>query len=248
MANPLLARPKQTKEDFWISLSDLMTSLMMIFLLISLIYMIKVQDMVKIPSVYKNTLQGLGQALQHEFKDDLKRWHATIDQDLTVRFQEPNILFTTSSAELKPEFKTILDEFIPRYLKIMTDPKYIENIEEIRIEGHTSTVWRTGVNDKDAYFHNMELSQSRTRSTLEYIMNMPVVSPSKPSFSWFKTHVRAIGFSSARPVDADGKVITSPDQTEDQARSQRVEFRVRTNVERQVANIVEKNILEKGGK
>lgn len=38
MANPLLARPKHAKEDFWISLSDLMTSLMMIFLLISLIY------------------------------------------------------------------------------------------------------------------------------------------------------------------------------------------------------------------
>ncbi|UNE79276.1 hypothetical protein IMY97_22435 [Pectobacterium versatile] len=123
MNNPLLTRPKADKEDFWISLSDLMTSLMMIFLLISVVYMIKVQEMVKIPSVYRNTLQGLGQALQHEFKDDLKRWHATIDEDLTVRFQEPNILFTTSSSELKPEFKSILDEFIPRYLSIMTDKK-----------------------------------------------------------------------------------------------------------------------------
>ncbi|BES86886.1 OmpA family protein [Pectobacterium araliae] len=240
MNNPLLTRPKVDKEDFWISLSDLMTSLMMIFLLISVVYMIKVQEMVKIPSVYRNTLQGLGQALQHEFKDDLKRWHATIDEDLTVRFQEPNILFTTSSSELKPEFKSILDEFIPRYLSIMTDKKYINNIEEIRIEGHTSTMWRTGVSENDAYFHNMELSQSRTRTTLSYIMNMPAVSGSKSTLSWFKNHVRAIGFSSAKPIDKEGKTITSPEQIEDSARSQRVEFRVRTNVERQVANIVEK--------
>ncbi|RNM20910.1 OmpA family protein [Dickeya undicola] len=242
MANPLSAQTKSSKgkEDYWISLSDLMTSLMMIFLLISLIYMIKVQDMVKIPTVYKNTLQGLGQALQHEFKDDLKRWHATIDEDLTVRFQEPNILFNNNSADLKPEFKAILDEFIPRYLNIITDPKYIDNIEEIRIEGHTSTVWRAGISEKEAYIHNMELSQSRTRSTLEYIMNIPVVSASESMFSWFKGHVRAIGFSSARPVDAEGKVIIRADQIEDRARSQRVEFRVRTNVERQVANIVEK--------
>ncbi|UMO87472.1 OmpA family protein [Pectobacterium sp. PL64] len=240
MNNPLLARPKADKEDFWISLSDLMTSLMMIFLLISVVYMIKVQEMIKIPSVYKDTLQGLGQALQHEFKDDLKRWHATIDEDLTVRFQEPNILFTTSSSELKPEFKSILDDFIPRYLGIMTDKKYIDNIEEIRIEGHTSTMWRTGVSENDAYFHNMELSQSRTRTTLSYIMNMPAVSDSKSTLIWFKNHVRAIGFSSAKPIDVEGKIITSSTQVEDSARSQRVEFRVRTNVERQVANIVEK--------
>lgn len=232
-------RGNHKQEDFWIGLSDLMTSLMMIFLLISLIYMIKVQDMVKIPSVYKETMQGLGQALRQEFKNDLKRWHATIDDDLTVRFQEPSILFSTSSSELKLEFKEILSDFIPRYVRIIRDPKYVNNIEEVRIEGHTSTIWRTGVSEKEAYFYNMELSQSRTRSTLQYIMSTPAVAGSPDTFKWFKSHVRAIGFSSGRPVDHKGRVILNVEQKEDQALSQRVEFRVRTNVERQVADIVE---------
>jgi outer membrane protein OmpA-like peptidoglycan-associated protein len=235
---PVKRRARQ--EDFWISLSDVMTSLMMIFLLISVIYMIKVQDMVRIPTVYKETLQGLGHALQREFKDDLKKWRASIDEDLTVRFHEPSILFATSSASLKPEFKSILDDFFPRYIRIMTDPKYIKNIEEIRIEGHTSTVWRTGVSVKEAYFHNMELSQSRTRSTLEYVMGMPLVDQSPELFLWLTTHVRAIGFSSGKPLDSKGDVLVSRNQIEDQALSQRVEFRVRTNVERRVAEIVER--------
>ncbi len=190
--------------------------------------------------MYKETLQGLGLALKKEFKGDLDRWKATIDDDLTVRFREPSILFATSSATLKPEFKAILDDFFPRYIRIMTDPKYIKNIEEIRIEGHTSTVWRTGIGEREAYFHNMELSQSRTRSTLEYVIATPVVKESPDLFRWLKTHVRAIGFSSGKPIDMNGKTLTSIEQSEDQAASQRVEFRVRTNVERQVAEIVER--------
>ena len=241
MSVRLPVRRKSHQEDYWIGLSDLMTSLMMIFLLISVIYMIKVQEMVRIPTVYKETLQGLGKALQHEFKDDLKRWHASIDEDLTVRFQEPNILFATNSSVLKPEFEQILKEFFPRYMRIMTDPKYIKNIEEIRIEGHTSTVWGAGHNDKEAYFNNMNLSQARTRSALKFIMDLPSASNSPENLQWLKTHVRAIGFSSATPIDSSGHYLTTANQVEDQAMSQRVEFRVRTNIERQVADIVERS-------
>lgn len=240
MSTSLLTKRKAKQEDFWVGLSDMMTSLMMVFLLISVIYMIKVRDMVKIPTIYKETLQGLGQALQKEFANDLPRWHATIDKDLTVRFQEPDIMFDTSSAILKDDFKKTLDEFFPRYLRIMTDPKYINNIEEIRIEGHTSTIWKNGIDEKVAYFENMGLSQSRTRSTLEYLMRMPVVAGSTEDFHWLKSHVRAIGFSSGMPLDKFGELIVSKDQEENQKLSQRVEFRVRTTVEKRVAEIVER--------
>lgn len=240
MSTSLPTKRKAKQEDFWVGLSDMMTSLMMIFLLISVIYMIKVQDMVKIPTIYKETLQGLGLELQKEFANDLPKWRATIDKDLTVRFQEPDIMFDTNSAILKSEFKEILNDFFPRYLRIMTDPKYINNIEEIRIEGHTSTVWKNGTDEKVAYFENMRLSQSRTRSTLEYLMRMPVVAGTPEDFYWLKSHVRAIGFSSGMPIDKFGKLIVSKDQEENQKLSQRVEFRVRTTVEKRVAEIVER--------
>lgn len=63
-----------SREDHWISLSDMMTSLMIVFLLISVIYMIKVQDSVRVPQIYKETMQGLSKALNKEFEKDLKGW------------------------------------------------------------------------------------------------------------------------------------------------------------------------------
>ena len=74
--------------------------------------------------------------LQEEFKEDLKVWRATIDSTLCIRFQEPAMLFDNNKAVLKPLFKEILDDFFPRYIKVLNRPEYKENIVEIRIEGH----------------------------------------------------------------------------------------------------------------
>jgi len=128
MNNQLPQKKGHVKEDYWISLSDMMTSLMMVFLLISVIYMIKVQDSVKVPQLYKITTQGLNK----EFNKDLKKWGAVIDKDLTVRFQQPDILFATGSSKLTPKFKEILDDFFMRYLKIMMSDGFKDNIEEIK--------------------------------------------------------------------------------------------------------------------
>jgi len=43
-------------------------------------------------------------------------------------------LFAQGSSELKPAFKDILNDFFPRYVRILTSPKYRDAITEIRIE------------------------------------------------------------------------------------------------------------------
>jgi len=228
------------KDDYWISLSDMMTSLMMVFLLISVIYMIKVNDSVKVPQIYKRTVQGLDNALTKEFDKDLHKWGAAIDKDLTVRFQQPDILFPTGSADLTPKFKEILDDFFPRYLKIMRSKSFINTIEEIRIEGHTSSLWEGEPNKDRAYFKNMKLSQERTSATLEYIMTSEKINLSEEEKGWLMTHFSAIGFSSSHPLTHTGAQAMNGKREESRL-SQRVEFRVRTNIEQKVAQIVEKN-------
>ena len=47
---------------------------------------------------------------------------------------------------------------------------YKDEIEEIRIEGHTSSEWNKDDDNLQAYFKNMSLSQARARSVLEYCM------------------------------------------------------------------------------
>ena len=221
------------QEDHWIPLSDLMTGLMMFFMLLAVAYMIKVEaDQQKIKQIavrYDQLHNDLYKDLENEFKNDLPTWGAELDKDLTLRFKEPDVLFDTGKDILKPRFKVILDDFFPRYINILTSEKYKTSIQEIRIEGHTSSIWTTQTSPDEAYFLNMELSQSRTRSTLQYLLNQPDVQDEK---MWLRKYFTANGLSSS-------KLIMKSDGSEDMARSQRVEFRVRTDAESKIANIVE---------
>jgi len=221
-------------EAHWIPLSDLMTGLMVMFLLIAVCYMIQVEaDAGRIKTVavaYSETRDALYEDLRKGFSADLPRWNAQlIKEDLTLRFSNPDILFAQGSSDLKPAFKDILNDFFPRYVKILTSPKYRDAITEIRIEGHTSSGWIGDASPDDAYLHNMELSQARTRSALLYVLMLPQVRGDVESL---RRLVTANGLSSSRLIlDASGK--------EDAARSRRVEFKIRTDAETRIAKILE---------
>jgi outer membrane protein OmpA-like peptidoglycan-associated protein len=222
-----------SEESHWIPLSDLMTGLMVIFLLIAVSYMIQVEaDAARIKNVaiaYSEIKDALFEDLNREFRNDLPKWNAQLlKNDLTIRFSEPEVLFATGSSELKPEFQRILQDFFPRYVRILTSRKYRDSISEVRIEGHTSSDWN-GVAAGDAYFLNMELSQARTRSTLAYVMSLPA---DQEQLAWLRKYVTANGLSSSR-------LITDAKGVEDIARSRRVEFRVRTDAETRLAKILE---------
>lgn len=234
MASLDFLKTKNTASDDaqWISLSDLMTSLMLVFMLLAVSFMVKIEiDNKKIKEIAKNYSHNkslLYQDLSKEFKQDLKKWGATLTPDLTLRFNEPEVLFQTGSDRLKDKFKGILSDFFPRYINVITKKKYKSTIKEIRIEGHTSTIWNYKTKADDAYFYNMELSQSRTRSALRYVMELPVL---RNKLIWLKRHATANGLSSSQPIlDKNGH--------EDLNASQRVEFRVITNSEEKIAEIL----------
>ncbi len=222
------------EESHWIPLTDLMTGLMVIFLLIAVSYMMQVEaDAARIKNVaiaYSEIKDALFEDLNREFRADLPRWKAQLlKSDLTIRFAEPEVLFAPGSSELKPEFQAILADFFPRYVRILTSKKYRDAISEVRIEGHTSSVWNGSASPEQAYFLNMELSQARTRSTLAYVMGLPA---DQDQVEWLRRYVTANGLSSSRLiVDSRG--------AEDVARSRRVEFRVRTDAETRLAKILE---------
>jgi len=221
------------QETHWIPLADLMTGLMMVFLLVSIVYMVKVEadsnQLKHIATDYSTLRLQLYEDLHAEFATDLPKWGAEIDRDMTIRFKEPDVLFDTGSDNLKPRFEAILDDFFPRYVRILTSDKYRGSIKEVRIEGHTSSVWTNSTSEQDAYFKNMALSQARTRSVLQYVMGLNAVSGDLP---WLRSYVTANGLSSAKPVQ-------NPDGTENLARSQRVEFRVRTDADARMAKMLE---------
>lgn len=214
---------KKHSDDYWIPLADLMTGMMFIFLLIAVVLISQVTHKVREQQTIK---QELYKELYQEFYPNLQKWHANINEsDLSIKFMQPEILFDVGKNTLKPDFKIILDDFFPRYIRILTRQKYLIKIREVRIEGHTSSIWR-GVTDPDqAYFLNMELSEARSRETLKYLyfLTTDKIVHSNLSANAYKRflqlYVMVSGLSSSHLVrDKYGK--------ENEYLSQRVEFKI----------------------
>lgn len=219
------------EEHHWLSVSDLMAGLMMVFLLISIALMrhaLEERDRVTaVAEAYQETQVAIYQALMNEFANDLETWEAEINADtLALTFKSPEVLFATGSARLRSRFESILSDFYPRYLGVLTP--FQEFIDEVRIEGHTSSLWNSSVSEDEAYFSNMQLSQDRTRSVLSYLYQLPETQLQKV---WVKQTTAAVGFSSSHLVMDDAG-------QEDHERSRRVSFRILTNAESQIREIL----------
>src|ERR1700731_4086414 len=106
---PVLGSSHQ--EAQWISLSDLMTGLMMLFMLIAIAFMLKVQaDEARRKDEaeqYRQLRQELYRDLYAAFKDRLPEWNAVLTQDLILSFQGPEVLFDTGKTDLKLRFRQI---------------------------------------------------------------------------------------------------------------------------------------------
>ena len=224
---------KLQKEDHWITVSDLMTVLMVVFLFITIAsmqaVMVEVKKFKEIQQSYEVLQSTLFDELSGEFSKDLAKWNAIIDKStLTVRFNSPEILFEKGKSEIRTKFKEILDDFFPRYLNIITRKKYSGKIGEVRIEGHTSSEWTDHVTVDEAYLRNMNLSQDRTSGVLNYLMGLDSVVDLVP---WIKKHVVSMGYSSSRLILTEGG--------EDRELSRRVEFRLIIDFQDKIYEILE---------
>lgn len=208
---------QENSEESWISTSDLMAGLMIIFLFIALAY-----------------IKSIGQEEAEQTRsicDDLKREFANVswrerieicEEPLVVRFVDPETLFERGSATLTHEFKGMLDEFMPPYMRVIK--KHRAKIEKVRIEGHTDEAWSNETDRIVKFYHNMFLSQSRTYSVLHYALQIDDV---REDEDWVIKNMESAGRSSSNPIlDEAGRI--------DPERSRRVDFRINLNVQEQL--------------
>lgn len=230
------------KESFWIPYADLMTVLMVIFLFISLAYMGLVQfqkkEQDKIFEEYKLTKENLLKELQQTFEQDKKRWNLELDDDLSIKFTNPQVLFDEGKSDVTPTFQNILKEFLPKYLSVVMQDKYKDKIAEIRIEGHTNTKPINKTNDP--YIDNMELSQNRARNVLGFLRQqdcfIQLETSKKERLQYWLT---ANGLSYGRTIDANSNLTFNSNTPIDPNKSRRVEFRIVTTSEILVEKVIE---------
>lgn len=216
-------RNEHDESPFSLSIGDLMTSLLFIFIIILLGEVLKakvqqdelqdIKDREKaIISEYDVRKDDILAEIKSEFSNDISSWNAEISADsigMYVRFKDPKVMFDFGKSKLKPEFKRVLDDFFPRYIRTLSN--YKDNIKEIRIEGHTDSY--------GDYYSNMKLSQDRTRTVLQYCLSKL----DRNTRKWAQSVITANGLSSSKLIIENG--------IEQSKKSRRVEFRIVTDAE-----------------
>lgn len=235
-----------SSDSNWISFSDIMTGLMVVFMFIAISYIVEVQKKQQERDIifeeFKATKEQLYAELEKEFKDDFKDWEVELDKDLSIKFTNPDVLFQSGKSEIRPNFAQILDEFLPRYFKILLQSKYTDKIAEIRIEGHTDTVPAPQY-DPDPYIGNVKLSQLRSAEVLKYFRKMDYYSSlSDTTEQKLQFWLTANGLSFGRTLDSEKTLTTISGKSVNNEFSRRVEFRIITTSE----NLIERVLKEIG--
>tara|TARA_B110000305_G_scaffold4844_1_gene4712 strand:- start:1409 stop:2137 length:729 start_codon:yes stop_codon:yes gene_type:complete len=213
-------------NSVWLSNSDLMAGLMIIFLFIAIGFIkekapeiVGQQEYILSYLSAKSSKENeINDILNKEFSESEKQqWQFEIIPDeKLIRFNAPDVMFGQNNDELSVDFKNIIDEFFPRYINVLS--RFGSLITEIRIEGHTSSEW-SNISREQAYIKNMVLSQKRTVSVMkEALESLITKRMTKKEIDWAFSKVSASGLSSRSIIkDTEGK--------ENFVKSRRVEFR-----------------------
>lgn len=215
-------RPEEEETSYWLSYSDMMAALLLIFILIISFTLMqsksqyeskqaeleKQQEIIKEQEQLLNEQQkeldriagirsDLVMALRDEFTGS--SLNIKIDEKTGAITFDAGILFDVADYELTEEGKTFLKEFLPKYCNVLLDDKYNDYVSEIIIEGHTDT--------NGSYIYNLELSQQRAFSVAKYCLAEGNGIISSGEMEMLRTLLTANGKSYSNPVyKEDGSV------------------------------------------
>ena len=207
----------------WLSISDMMSGLMMIFLFIGVSLMMEVQ---KKEIIVQDIKADLDKDLNQKFANKFKEWGISEVKDNIFRFNAPDVNFEINQDVVTDKFKAILSEFFPQYIEVLTSKKYKNYIKEIRIEGHTDSGYSLAFNKNEGYIYNIDLSQRRSKNVLLFLTELETFQTNE---AFMTQKIRVNGFGSSVPV------LDENTSKENFILSRRVDFRVI------IANVSEQN-------
>lgn len=222
------SRPIQyTEEDgnhYWMSYSDLMSALLLIF---ALLLMVNIYDN-QIAIAQKDQMIEDALGVKTNIIEDLNQSFINSNLEMEIDPQTGAILFSSGvffdydSADVSDEGLNSLKSFVPQYIKILLSEKYKNYVSQIIVEGHTD--------QEGSYLYNLELSQNRSFAVVEKIF-----SDEFPEFygqAELKELITSNGRSFTVPIyDSSGEV--------DRVKSRRVEFKFQLKDEEMIEEIQE---------
>ena len=220
------------------SVSDLMTGLMVIFLFITVSYMSQMRKNQRVLDDYVETKNQLHDSLSSRFQGDKT---VEIGKDLSMKFTQATTLFEPAKADISYDFKVTLSNILPRYFDILLNSDFRDKIVEVRVEGHTDDV-PFPQRDQDSYIANIMLSQERALEIVKYIRKMSYYKNlSKEDQKQLQFWLTANGLSYGKAIDSNGEYTFYSDKPINRTKSRRVEFRIVTSGEELLVDFVNKN-------
>lgn len=255
---PTLRRDDR-KVSYWISFSDLMAGLLLVFILLLIGSLIISRGQIEVQEAeLHETMEELDETMEElETLDsnvaDILGVRAKIierlreefeDTDTEIRFDDATgaiqlgsgILFDEGSARLNPEGQRTLETLIPIYFEaLLGNDELRAHVGQIVFEGHTNSNYSGSDDPSDAYLFNLQLSQDRAYTAMEYVIANELGDQYDA-----KDLLAAVGYSSSRLIykESDPKV-------EDTERSRRIELRFRLKDEEAMEEL--RRLIEEDG-
>lgn len=203
----------QENNIFWVTMTDLMTALVLVFMVLFFYtYITSFYEKIERTAAQQRAAEALQETLQQ------KKLTAVIDASSGVVKISDLELFDLNSYELSPKGQQYLTSFAPAYLDSLFSNEYLSNhIDKIIIQGHTdSQTYKGEFSEDEQYMKNMELSLKRAYTVANFITSTPY---NKVNGDKLRKMVIVEGASYSSP-------ILSPQGKEDFAKSRRVELKI----------------------
>ncbi len=163
--------------------------------------------------------------LRSELSDVVRRAGGKIGPRGRITFPD-KAFFEKGSAEITGRSREFLDEICSRWLATLKSSSDRFDIDEIRIEGHSSSEWARARTERQKWIGNLGLSQQRAQSVLVHCLDRGP----KALGNWARGKLTAVGYSSSRRIAAD-------DGSEDKEASRRIELGYEVSRERLISDL-----------
>ncbi len=154
----------EAERPFWISFSDLMSALMVLFLVAMSVAMISISEKINETEQKNNQQQDKINRRQEEINELLailanktKNFEGISLRGQTIDFGD-RARFDSNSHKLNNEQGELLRRFIPSVLQLVKDPKGARWLKRIVVEGFADS--------RGNYLHNLNLSLQRSQRVM----------------------------------------------------------------------------------
>lgn len=253
----MIRRKHHTDDEetsYWLSYSDMMAALLLIFVLIISVTILEAQRKYDADAQQlkeKEATLEEQQATLEEQKATIAKQQEKIDQIIGVRAEliealkkefsgtdlsvsvdsqtgaitfDSSVLFDSNKYKVKKSGKSFLREFLPAYFNVIFREEFFGYIAEVIIEGHTDT--------DGSYMYNLELSQKRALAVAKYCLSEDEKVLTSDEIEQLRPIVTANGRSFGNPV-------YHQDGTVDKDASRRVEVMFRLKDDEMVEEMME---------